>query len=214
MNGSGRRISSDTAAKISSVAVIAAVVIVGIGSIVALSFFVDMDSGTKYEITITVEDMQICDEREYVYGVVQESGLGQKYYNPESKEFNLDMPSKKANLFASASVLDKTGYTNGYVTTMVQKSGPSESPTPLEGHTITLKITTDETSVDMSFFLMLKGYDTEHSSYVDIYGTEPGDHGVKFNLNLKEKVTEFKFVGNEDSKTTGLLKGKIEVKKV
>lgn len=213
-----KRMSSDTAAKVNTVAV--AFILVAAGSVAAFAayFLVNSNSGT-YEITIEVKGMEVSCEKGSVYNVIH----GSSYYDPTETDaktaeqaFVLAEPSTIARLYMSAEIDSRVKYSDT-VNRDVQKTSavPSESA-EISGNSIVFRTSSTDSQIGIAIFLLLKGYtnDPTMGTIVDIYSGSPGSSGVNYRVDLKEHCEDVTLKGNEDTDVKGLLRFTVTVKAV
>ena len=208
------RISSDTSAKMGAIA--AVIIVAGACGIMGAIAFVNMAESTNaYEVTISIETMEVYTASGHVYNVCKTTDLGDRYYNPETRGFDLTFPSSKAVLYMSATLGSKTNYSDD-VTRTVQTSTPIASSETITENTIVFKTRTGSSSQIVSVFLMLKGSDNNPSNgtVVDIYKDAPGDSGIRIDIDMKDYSKRFSLQGNDGSDLIGLLEFTVTVKAV
>jgi hypothetical protein len=202
-----RGLSSDTAAKVNAVGVVILVVIAGAAAAALIAVFSYEGKGS-YTVTVSVEAMEVSSESGHVYNV-QKDG---KYFNPETGHFDRNTASNKAVLYMSATMGSKTNYSDNVVRNV--KPWPIESPEEISGYNIGFKVTTAESSMKMSVFLLLKGSsnDASEGSIIDIYDEKPGESGISLSVDMKDHTETFELKGNPDSTLKGYLKITVTVK--
>ena len=202
-----RGLSSDTAAKVNAVGVVILVVIAGAAA-AALIAVLSYEGKGSYTVTVSVEAMEVSSESGHVYNV-QKDG---KYFNPDTGHFDLDEASHKAVLYMSATMGSKTNYSDNVARYV--KPWPIESPEAVSGYSIGFKVTTAESSMKMSVFLLLKGSsnDASEGSIIDIYDEKPGESGISLSVDMKDHTETFELKGNPDSTLKGYLKITVTVK--
>ena len=202
-----RGLSSDTAAKINAVGVVILIVIAGAAAAALIAVFSYEGKGS-YTVTVSVEAMEVSSESGHVYNV-QKDG---KYFNPETGHFDRNTASNKAVLYMSATMGSKTNYSDNVVRNV--KPWPIESPEAVSGYSVGFKVTTAESSMKMSVFLLLKGSsnDASEGSIIDIYDEKPGESGISLSVDMKDHTETFELKGNPDSTLKGYLKIAVTVK--
>lgn len=207
------RISSDTTAKMGAVA---AVIIVaaacGIMGAIALMNF--SGSETTYQVTFDVETMDVYEKSGHVYNVCMSTDLGNRYYDPISRHFDLDSPSNKAVLYMSVTMGSSTNYSDDVIRTV--QTDPVHSSETISGSTLGFKVRTSSSSQIASVFLLLKGSDNDPSNgtVIDIYDKAPGESGIRIDIDMKDHSKQFTLQGNADSEIVGLLVFTVTVKAV
>ena len=209
------RISSDTTAKMGAVA---AVIIVaaacGIMGAIALMNF--SGSETTYQVTFDVETMDVYEKSGHVYNVCMSTEFGDRYYNPETRDFPPFQvsPSNKAVLYMSVTMGSSTNYSDDVIRTV--QTDPVHSSETISGSTLGFKVRTSSSSQIASVFLLLKGSDNDPSNgtVIDIYDKAPGESGIRIDIDMKDHSKQFTLQGNADSEIIGLLKFTVTVKAV
>ena len=202
-----RGLSSDTAAKVNAVGVVILVVIAGAAAAALIAVFSYEGKGS-YTVTVSVEAMEVSSKSGHVYNV-QKDG---KYFDPETGLFTLNEASHKAVLYMSATMGSKTNYSDNVSRDV--KPWPIGSPEEISGYNIGFKVTTSESSMKMSVFLLLKGSsnDASEGSIIDIYDEKPGESGISLSVDMKDHTETFELKGNSDSTLKGYLKIAVTVK--
>ena len=209
------RISSDTSAKMGAIA--AVIIVAGACGIMGAIAFVNMAESTNaYEVTISIETMEVYTASGHVYNVCKTTDLGDRYYNPETREFDLTSQSNKAILYMSATLGSKTNYSNDVIRTVQTGTDIIHQSQPVTDNTIVFKTRTGSSSQIVSVFLMLKGSDNNPSNgtVVDIYKDAPGDSGIRIDIDMKDYSKEFSLQGNDASGIIGLLEFRVTVESV
>lgn len=211
------RISSDTSAKMGAIA--AVIIVAGACGIMGAIAFVNMaESTSTYQITISVKTMEVYTESGYVYNVCKNTELGERYYNPETKDFppSQTSPSNKAILYMSATLGSKTNYSDDVIRTVQTGTDDLHQSQPITDNTIVFKTRTGSSSQIISVFLMLKGSDNDPSNgtVVDIYKDAPGDSGIRIDIDMKDYSKEFSLQGNDASGIIGLLEFRVTVESI
>jgi len=198
-----RRLSSDTAAKVSTVAVII-VVVIAAGVVAVAAATVLMNSDTEsYSVTISVDAMDVATDSGYVYNVMNNG----KYFNPNNGHFDRNDPSNIAVLYLSATMGSKTNYSNDAVR-VVQTSTEATPSETITGNTLGFKVRTSDSEMKMSVFLLLKGtsHDSSGGTIIDIYDKAPGESGISLSIDMKDNSEVFELKGNAQSSLRGYAK--------
>ena len=212
MGCSGRRISSDRMAKVSSVLTVIGVVVAGLLAVVCIGLFAEENSEVSYRVTFSVQDMEVHDDRGYVYDVCKNTHSNTTYYNPDTKSFDLLSPSGYAYLYTSIKIHDVTNPTEN-VKRSVQTAGLDSEP--MDTMNVAFNIKTSAGYIEPTIFLLVNGMDPQSSgSVVDIFNRDPGQSGVQIKLDLEEGTTDYLFIGNSQSQTYGLLKMSVNIERV
>ena len=209
------RISSDTSAKMGAIA--AVIIVAGACGIMGAIAFVNMAESTNaYQITISVETMDVYTANGHVYNVCKSTDLGDRYYNPETREFDLTSQSNKAILYMSATLGSKTNYSNDVIRTVQTGTDIIHQSQPVTDNTIVFKTRTGSSAQIVSVFLMLKGCDNDSSNgtVVDIYKDAPGESGIRIDIDMKDYSKRFSLQGNDASGIIGLLEFNVTVESI
>ncbi len=205
------RISSDTMAKVNVFAVVLIVIIGGAAAAVGV-FLLTNNKTSEYEITIEISAMEVASKSGSVYNVVHKTSEGDRYYNPENRQFDLPAPSGKAVLYASATIGNKEKTSEMYPRDVQTAKVPTIGTT-ISDKTISFKVKSSSDSEVISIFLMIKGNSgSNYDSVADIFEDEAGQHGIKISVDLKNNTEEKTLTGNACSEITGLLKLTITTK--
>jgi len=210
------RLSSDTAAKISTITVVAIVFLGAIVSVAGMMFLIGGQTGGSYKVTISVETMDIAADSGSVYNVCTKTPSGDRYYDPTFKDFILHSPSDKAILYMSATLGSRTNYSGDSDLRTVQTGTVPLSSGTITDNTFGFTVRTSDSEMTASVFLLLKGYtnDASNGTVVDIYENSPGESGIILNIDMKEHSRTYSLHGNPSSNLRGLLEFTVTVESV
>lgn len=143
----------------------------------------------SYIITFSVEDLIVHSDDGTLYNIQQDG----KYYNPDTKRFDLDSPCTHAYLVLEVTV-DGTEYTSKPVRVDV-----NSQTGVLQSGLLSLRVQ-DTSSITVTVFLCTSG-----GSVVSILSGSQSQSGVSFDVDLTQHTTALEFTGGPQPYASGRL---------
>lgn len=144
-------------------------------------------TGDAYEVSFGVQDLIVHSDDGTLYNIQQDG----KYYNPDTKRFDLDSPCTHAYLVLDVTV-DGTEYTSKSVRVDVNsQTGVTQSGL------LSLKVQ-NVSSITVTVFLCTSG-----GSVISILGGSQSQSGVSFDVDLTQRTTALEFTGGPQPYASG-----------